>query len=906
MNYDPRDYGARCHECWLYSRREGGPVPPERSDAAEITLVGEAPGWDEVEVGRPFVGTSWNSMLGPGLGTVGLRRRDVTITNALMCRPPGNELEKVRYQIRRENARRRSLNRGLVEGEDPWAVIPDPVECCRPRLYAELREAGQRTIDVIALGGTALKAVTGTEKSITEMRGGPIEGWLGEDEYINAELAAVGGTAGLRRVRLMPTFHPALVLRQRKWTGVFRTDLGRAVRWFSNRLGWRDPEILIRPTPAQLHGLLSRPERFFAWDLETDAKEPLIARVRCFGVGTAERVMVVPFLGIDGQTRFYTNADEHELRELLKRFLTNHGVLKVGWNSGLYDKAVMRSRWGIIVRRSLDGILLHRSSDPEMPHGLGFAGSTLTDVTAWKSDHTGVNAETDADLWQYNGIDVAVTARVIPALESAVTLRDQWGVVEKEHKVQSLCYGLHRNGMLVDPGVRNELDRKYLEQIVRYRKVCRDIVGRDDFNPNSIPQVSELLFDRWSLPPIELSEKTGAPSTGDETLRAYLTKYNLTREQKTFIDALRRERIAVKFRGTNIVKFRGHNETIPDDGLWEDIDETAEEREYRKKKDLKKQGILLADGRVHSTWNPHVATTLRLTSSDPALQNWSRKLRHMIRAAPGHILVGADMDQLELRYAAAHWKMEKMLAILHEGRDPHAETAFAVFGDAARRMYASAEAWAKEIDARTGKLLLDEDGKARKAKKHKGWGRVRDFSKRLRYAVQYGAEDETVYDVISSVEDEDMNLIYADVSLEDCRNRRRALLDADPEYERGWEREVQIWRRQGYQTDRIWGHRADHLDGEDFNAIVNFPVQCACACIVHDATFEFMEQVPFEKWGPGTGLIHQGHDALVAEVPEAEAKNVAEILVRCMTRRYPGLDVDFKAEAKIGYRWSEV
>jgi DNA polymerase I-like protein with 3'-5' exonuclease and polymerase domains len=178
------------------------------------------------------------------------------------------------------------------------------------------------------------------------------------------------------------------------------------------------------------------------------------------------------------------------------------------------------------------------------------------------------------------------------------------------------------------------------------------------------------------------------------------------------------------------------------------------------------------------------------------------------------------------------------------------------------------------------------------------------------------AKEKTVHRVISSVEDDDGNLIYADVSLNDCANRRRALLDADPEYEIGWANEIATWRRQGYLRERIWGRRREFLDGEPEdvadgytnvgNEIVNFPIQSGSAALIHDATFDMLKVIPFERWGRGTGLIHQGHDALVVECPIDQAKWVAGVLVECMTRTYPGLDVQFKAEAKIGYRWSEV
>ncbi len=899
MAYDPRAHGARCDTCWLASRREGGPVPIENRDVKTI-VVGEAPGKDEVEVGRPFVGRSGQELM-VALGGYGLRRSDVALTNTLLCRPPGNELAKMEYALGRENKRRKKLNQKLAEGERPYEVLPHPVDCCRPRLLREL----QRFENVIPLGDTAYRDVTETEHAISKMRGSCIEGWVHDGGFVPIEHGELARPLGSKQVKILPTFHPALILRQRKWTSVFRGDIGRAIRWFTGRRGWKDPQVLIRPTYAELDAFLSRRERFFAWDVETNAKEALIAKIRCVGVGTTELVMVVPLLSTDGFTRFYTEADEAWIRVRLAKFLADKSILKCGWNSGLYDRTVSEQQLGVTPRRCFDGILAHHAVESEMPHNLGFVGSTLTDIVAWKQDSEDVLNVSDETLWERNWKDVAVTARVVEPLSQALELKQQVEVCRKDHKVQQACWGMHRVGMLVDPVARDAHGRRLLKELLQNRATIRKLIDDPNFNPGSSMQVAELLYEKWDLPPVKLSEKTGAPSTDDDALREYRVNFNLTPTQKTVIECTRKVRRAVKYRGTNVLKFRRHNEPVILDEFAEDVEETFEERVYRERKDLKKQGILLDDGRVHSSWNSHVATSGRLSSSDPAMQNWDRTLRDMIVAGPGHKLVGADSDQLELRYQAAHWKLPKMLAVFKEGRDPHHETGMAIFGRAAAETLARAVEWAAAQPLK--------DDKPVKAKSHPAYGKMRDFAKRFRYACAYGAQDKTIHRVISSVEDDGGNLIYADVSVTDCANRRRALLDADPEYEIGWANEIATWRRQGWLAERIWGRRREFLNGEpdsddesSDNEIRNFPIQSACAAIIHDATFELLDEIPFEKWGPGTGLIHQGHDALVVECPESEAKKVAATLIRVMTRTYADLDVQFKAEAKIGNRWSEV
>jgi uracil-DNA glycosylase len=64
-------------------------VPGEGSPKAEIMFIGEGPGFNEDQQGRPFVGAA-GQLLTEMLGVIGLRREEVFITNVVRCRPPGN------------------------------------------------------------------------------------------------------------------------------------------------------------------------------------------------------------------------------------------------------------------------------------------------------------------------------------------------------------------------------------------------------------------------------------------------------------------------------------------------------------------------------------------------------------------------------------------------------------------------------------------------------------------------------------------------------------------------------------------------------------------------------------------------------------------------------------------------
>ncbi len=131
---------------------------------ARVMLIGEAPGRDEDLEGKPFVGRS-GQLLDRMLAAIGLSEADVHITNTVYWRPPGNR-------------------------------TPTPLETlvCKPFLERQIVLVAPDVI--VTLGGPAAKAVLGVEDGILKLRGK----WR--------ELDVDG-----RRVRVMPTLHPAYLLR---------------------------------------------------------------------------------------------------------------------------------------------------------------------------------------------------------------------------------------------------------------------------------------------------------------------------------------------------------------------------------------------------------------------------------------------------------------------------------------------------------------------------------------------------------------------------------------------------------------------------------------------------------------------------------------------------------------------
>jgi len=127
---------------------------------AQLMFIGEAPGYDEDQQGKPFVGAA-GMLLTKIIEAMKLQRKDVYIANCLKCRPPGNR--------------------------NP---LPSEIACCAPILARQIEIIQPKII--CALGKFAAQTLLKTEEPISRLRG---------------RFFDYGG------IPLMPTFHPAYLLR---------------------------------------------------------------------------------------------------------------------------------------------------------------------------------------------------------------------------------------------------------------------------------------------------------------------------------------------------------------------------------------------------------------------------------------------------------------------------------------------------------------------------------------------------------------------------------------------------------------------------------------------------------------------------------------------------------------------
>jgi len=174
-----RDVSLGCPRCRLAETRRHV-VFGEGAHDADILVVGEAPGEEEDRTGRPFVGKA-GKLLDLLLATAGIERERVYVCNVLKCRPPMNRNPQ-----------------------------PDEVEACSPYLLRQVELVKPRVI--VAFGAFASQTLLGTDITIGKLRG--------RDHRYRAAPEHAG-------IPLVPTYHPAALLRNPGWVRAVWDDLQR-------------------------------------------------------------------------------------------------------------------------------------------------------------------------------------------------------------------------------------------------------------------------------------------------------------------------------------------------------------------------------------------------------------------------------------------------------------------------------------------------------------------------------------------------------------------------------------------------------------------------------------------------------------------------------------------------------
>lgn len=566
-------------------------------------------------------------------------------------------------------------------------------------------------------------------------------------------------------------------------------------------------------------------EGVFALDTETSDLRPIESEL--VGISIAYR---------SGEG-FYIPYDPKTLA-VVKPILEDPKIKKIGHNMK-YDYLVLQNYDVTVQGMYFDTLLAAWLVSPGGLTSIGLKnlvyqelGITMTDISELigKGKKQISMAEVDSKaVAEYACADADMAFRLKQVLEKKLRQANVYTVFEKyEMPLIPVLAIMERHGVLIDEAFLAKMSKELEKDIQGCTKAIFDSIGHE-FNLNSPKQLADVLFSELQLP-TQFKTKTGF-STDEATLNAlkdahpaitYLLKYReLFKLKNTYIDAL-------------------------------------------------PQLVSKKDGRVHTSFNQTGASSGRLSSSDPNLQNipikteLGAKIRQAFVADKGHCLVALDYSQIELRILA-HLSQDPLLVkAFKENQDIHTVTASAIYGIEQDKV-------TKDM-RRTGKTVnfaLMYGISAFGLSQQLSIPRAEAQAFIERYFVTYAR--------VKKFFDELLQKAYQDGYVETLSGRKRFI----PELQS----HIPNIRRAGERM------------------ALNLPMQGTNADIIKLAMIQIDRYLKAQNLQ--SKMILQVHDELVFEMPEAEIAKAIPQIAHFMTQAMK-LSVPIIVEVKKGDNWGEM
>lgn len=537
----------------------------------------------------------------------GYDREQVHWTNAVLCDVPKEEHAKAR-------------------------------KACAARLRAEIAATGCKT--VLAVGSLSLQSAAGLNRkpAIQRYRGAVI---APDDPLLTQPIDYT----------IIPTVHPAFVMRAEHWTPVFQTDVARAGR--IAREGFVRPEhrpgvrIEVARTLEDVQRLLPQLDERVAIDIETTGLDIHTVKMTCLVLADTKLSVVIPWSKTQAGEGRHFNGHHDEVVAAINVCLSER--VAETHNGPAYDHIGL-TRFGINVQQWDDTLLGYHAITSHFPKRLGHVAACYMDVPPWKEWPHDVSLE---ELYQYCGRDGLYTAQSADKLFATFDEAD-WVVYEHDKRNAEMCRDMSVNGFAFDAeraaSMSNEL--RLIEE--RLQREAGALVGRPDINLLSPKQMADAFFKDLGAHVCFRSE-SGAPSLAVDAMRAYAASANEDLAAMA-LKVLEYRRVR-KCRRTYIEGVKPH-----------------------------------ADGRVRAVWLNYGTVSGRWSAQKPNLANLPRPendpsmpfggIRSLYVAPPGRALCAFDISQAEFRIAAYMTGDPNMIAACAPGQDVHSMNAATLFGEA--------------------------------------------------------------------------------------------------------------------------------------------------------------------------------------------------------------------------------
>ncbi len=533
---------------------------------------------------------------------------------------------------------------------------------------------------------------------------------------------------------------------------------------------------------------------------------------------------------------------EPEIRILLDEFkpvLENPSIIKIGQNIK-YDILVLK--WYDVEIKGIlfDTMLAHYIIDPDTRHNmdvlaenyLNYSPVSITELIGKKGKGQLNMADIDVEIVKdYAAEDADVTLRLKHTFEPLLKDSNSTSLANDiENPLIYVLAAIEKEGVAIDKQALKEFSKELETTISSTEKNIFEHAGLK-FNIASPKQLGEVLFDKLQLDPKAKKTKTGQYQTGEDVLSYLAHKHEIVNEILIF-------RSLQKLKSTYV-------DALP-------------------------LMINPKTGRIHTSYNQAVASTGRLSSNNPNLQNIpiktekGREVRKaFIPRDNNHLIVSADYSQIELRIIAEISKDANMMDAFINGIDIHTATAAKVYGVA----------------------LADVDSTQRRNAKAVNFGIIYGqsafgLSQNLNIPRKEAAEIIenyfAQYPGIKTYMASTMDFARENGYVETLKGRRRYLRDINS----------------ANQTVRGFAER---------NAI-NAPIQGSAADMIKIAMINIYREMNEQKLE--AKMTMQVHDELVFDVPMHEVEKIKPIIENGM-RNAIKMEVPIVVEIGTGKNWLE-
>jgi len=363
-------------------------------------------------------------------------------------------------------------------------------------------------------------------------------------------------------------------------------------------------------------------------------------------------------LALDAPPAIYDQIGFDDAIAVLKPLFEDASVLKIGHNLKYDSHVLMRPVNGGIRLAPVDdtmclsyvldaGRVSGHSMDNLAGHWLDHSTIKYEDVCGKGAKQVPFGSLAPEAALDYAAEDADITLRLWQMLRPRLATEGMTSVYERlERPLIPVLADMENAGITVDPSILARMSNDFATRMEAFQTEIHALAG-EEFNIASPKQLGEILFDKMGLQGGKRA-KTGAWSTSADVL-----------------------------------------ETLAAEG----VEVAARVLDWRQLAKLKStyadalvDSILPDSGRVHTSFSMVGASTGRLSSSDPNVQNIpirtaeGRQIRTAFVAAPGKKLISADYSQIELRLVAHVAGEQSMIDAFRAGVDIHARTASEVFG----------------------------------------------------------------------------------------------------------------------------------------------------------------------------------------------------------------------------------